>query len=398
MHVGVFAPDIGPDIGGGYTFVRDLTDALLETAADTTHRFTLFCRPDYADHLSREGLPANISAVGVRTGHRTERLGVGLRHLLPALVPLWRWRTALVRASDKAGIELMWFLGGAHDTLERPYIATVWDVQHRTHPWFPEVSAKGRWEYREAFLSRHLRRASFVITGTSVGRDELSGFFGIDTTRVRILPHPTPGFALKQAEIADNGGPPLGITTPYLLYPAQFWPHKNHINLLHGLKLLKERRAKPPALALVGSDKGNRAYVERVAAELGVSDLVRFLGFVSVDDLVALYRHAAALVYPSFSGPENLPPLEAFALGCPVIASEFPGAREQLEDAALFFDPMSPDALATAAAQLLDDPQLGKKLVERGRSRARRWTGRDYVRGVFSIIDEFAPVRRSWPS
>lgn len=398
MHVGVFAPDIGPDTGGGYTFVRDLTGALLETAADTTHRFTLFCRPDYAEHLSREGLPPNVAAVGVRTGHRAERIGVGLRHLLPALVPLWHRPTALDRAADKAGIELMWFLGGAHDTPDRPYIATVWDLQHLTHPWFPEVSAKGRWEYREAFLSRHLRRASFIITGTAVGRDELAGFFGIDTTRVRILPHPTPAFALKQAGVADDGEPPLGMTTPYLLYPAQFWAHKNHINLLHGLKLLKETRATPPVLALVGSDKGNRTYVERVAAELGVSDLVRFLGFVSVDDLVALYRHAAALVYPSFSGPENLPPLEAFALGCPVIASEFPGAREQLEDAALFFDPMSADALAASVARLLDTPELRRTLVDRGRARASRWTGCDYVRGVFSIIDEFAPLRRSWPS
>jgi glycosyltransferase involved in cell wall biosynthesis len=54
---------------------------------------------------------------------------------------------------------------------------------------------------------------------------------------------------------------------------------------------------------------------------------VRFLSFVTISDLIALYRHADTMAYASFSGPENLPPLEAFALGCSVGESEFPGAR-----------------------------------------------------------------------
>jgi glycosyltransferase involved in cell wall biosynthesis len=99
----------------------------------------------------------------------------------------------------------------------------------------------------------------------------------------------------------------------------------------------------------------------------------------------------------SLCGPENLPPLEAFALGCPVVASEIAGAAEQLGEAALLVDPCSPEEIANAIRLLLDDPERVRSLVEKGRRRAARWTGRDFVRGVFKMLDEFEPVRRCFP-
>ena len=112
--------------------------------------------------------------------------------------------------------------------------------------------------------------------------------------------------------------------------------------------------------------------------------------------MVGLYRNAFALTYLTFFGPENLPPLEAFALGCPVIASDVAGAQEQLGECALLVDPKSPEEIASAIKSLRDDPDLRKTLVDCGFSRASRFTGRDYVRGVFRILDEFEPIRRCW--
>ena len=113
-------------------------------------------------------------------------------------------------------------------------------------------------------------------------------------------------------------------------------------------------------------------------------------------ELAVLYRRALALTYVSFFGPENLPPLEAFALGCPVIAADVPGAREQLGDSALLVDPTRPEEIAQAIRSLHRDPSLRQTLVERGRARAARWTALDFVRGVFAILDEFEAVRRCW--
>lgn len=104
-----------------------------------------------------------------------------------------------------------------------------------------------------------------------------------------------------------------------------------------------------------------------------------------------------ALAYPSFLGPDNLPPLEAFAQGCPVALANYPGAEEQAGDAALRFDPADPEGIARTLRQLSDDALLRETLIGRGRARALRWTAGDYVRGVYAVLDRFEAVRRTWP-
>jgi glycosyltransferase involved in cell wall biosynthesis len=146
----------------------------------------------------------------------------------------------------------------------------------------------------------------------------------------------------------------------------------------------------------VGSDKGNQAHVERAAKELGLDTCIHFLGFVSREDLVALYQNAFALAYVSWFGPENLPPLEAFALGCPVVASRIPGAEEQLGPAALFVAPENPEDIAAGIVKLHQDGSLRDRLVAAGTVRARQWTAKDYAAGVLRAIDQLEPVIRCW--
>ena len=124
--------------------------------------------------------------------------------------------------------------------------------------------------------------------------------------------------------------------------------------------------------------------------------MFRFLVLCLVEDLIALYRGAFALAYVTFFGPENLPTLEAFALGCPVVASDVAGAREQLGDAALLVDPKDPSSIATAIKALYDDANLRQTLIEKGRVRAESRQQKHFVRGVFDALDEFEPVRRCW--
>jgi glycosyltransferase involved in cell wall biosynthesis len=123
---------------------------------------------------------------------------------------------------------------------------------------------------------------------------------------------------------------------------------------------------------------------------------VHFLGFVSREDLIALYTGAFALSYVTYFGPENLPPLEAFACGCPVVASNVPGSVEQYGDAAICVDPSNPDQIALAIKKLDDDPELRASLIAKGRVRCKQYTSLDYVHDVLRILDEFEPVRINW--
>jgi glycosyltransferase involved in cell wall biosynthesis len=292
----------------------------------------------------------------------------------------------------------MWFVGAEAVQIDLPYMAIVWDLQHRLQPWFPEVSAGGTWRQRESFYAEYLRRATMIIAGNDEGRLEIERFYQVTSNRIKILPHPTPAFTLRAAPTDVE---PLlrkyGLKRNYLFYPAQFWSHKNHVNLLRAAAKLKQEQQLDFQLVFVGSDKGNLEYVKSFAARLEPALDVAFLGFVPLEDLVVLYRGAFALTYVTFFGPENLPTLEAFALGCPVIASDVPGAREQLGNAALLVDPRQPAAIANAVKTLYHDERLRRELIEKGRARAEQWTAKDFVRGVFNALDEFEPVRTCWP-
>lgn len=186
----------------------------------------------------------------------------------------------------------------------------------------------------------------------------------------------------------------LGITRPFLLYPAQYWPHKNHATLLRAMRALKEL-GDDFDLVCVGSDKGVLEHVRRLEREFGVGDRVHHLGFVSTDELVGLYRQAFALVYLSWFGPENLPPLEAFALGCPAVCSAVDGADEQLRDAALQVEPQDAAGVAEAVRSLRDDG-VRASLVDAGRQLAAERTPERYVSGVLDFFDEFEDVLRCW--
>jgi glycosyltransferase involved in cell wall biosynthesis len=153
-----------------------------------------------------------------------------------------------------------------------------------------------------------------------------------------------------------------------------------------------------PDLICVGADKGTKEHVLREARALGVGHRIHTPGFVDRNRLVTLYQHADALLYPALSGPDNLPPLEAMALGCPVIAANIPGAEEQLGKGAVLVDPFDIAGYAEAVRRLRDEPYWRDALVELGRERARSWTASQYVLSVLGLIQaRIAPVRALWP-
>lgn len=396
MHIAAVLAGFDPESGGGHTFEREILAALKRAAPSSPHTFTLLCPPGAYDALVKDvaGTGLKVASVPKRTG----RLAAMLLREFESVRAHWRRASDIDRVASSLGIEFVWFLSAQPDRTDLPYMTVVWDLQHRATPWFPEFSANGVWDARDSVHRWFLQRATKIVTGTKVGEDQLVHFFQVPRENVLTLPHPTPSYAIEESQrsIATTTALP-DISQPFVLYPAQFWAHKNHVNLLLAIADLKKKGV-DVSVALVGSDKGNRKFVADLAAREGISDRVHFLGFVDRDTLVALYRKALALTYVSWCGPENLPPLEAFALGCPVIATRIPGAEQQLGDAASFCDPGRPESISAAISGLLNDQSLRASLVEAGHRRAKRFTSADYVSGVMTFIDEFAAARRCWPS
>lgn len=394
MHVGAVVAGFDPQSGGGYTFEREILGALIAQATTSSHRFTILCPPNAGSYLRQAVAGTRIDVAPV--AKRGNRIGTMLLRELEVVRAHWRRPSALDRVATERGIQYLWFLSAQPQRTDLPYMTVVWDLQHRATPWFPEMSALGLWDSREAAHRAFLQRATKIITGTEVGRAQLRSFYQIADGNILTLPHPTPSYVATETTPDGDVAARLGLRAPFVLYPAQFWAHKNHANLVLAIAALK-RRGLAVSVALPGSDQGNRAFVADFAAREGVADQIKFLGFVSRPDLVALYRRALALSYVSWCGPENLPPLEAFALGCPVIASRIPGADEQLGEAALLCEPGDPSSIADAIEKLHRDASVRASLIEAGKRRSTRFTPADYVSGVFGALNNFEAIRRCWP-
>jgi len=183
----------------------------------------------------------------------------------------------------------------------------------------------------------------------------------------------------------------------YVFYPAYFTPFKNHLYILEGLVELERRHGIAlNAVFCGGGAPLQRATVERQVEALGLTARVRILGVVPDEDIPALYEGALALVMPTYSGPTNLPPLEAVTLGCPVIYSDHPEFREQMGDAALYCNLADSSSLADQLVALIKDPGLLAHLRKTGAILAAEIARIDYSERLAPILDSYAYVRRRW--
>lgn len=276
---------------------------------------------------------------------------------------------------------------------EVPFIFTMWDLGDKVHPYFPETSIKNRnFELRNTYYSRILPKATYIFIGNETGKNQLIKYYHIGENRIIKNPMITPNYiytlkadneVLKKFDIQKN---------KYFFYPAQFWPHKNHIRILLAMQELSKRGYK---LVLTGSDKGNLGYIRQKTEEFNLCESVIFTGFVSQEEIIALYKNAFALCYASIMGPDNIPPLEAMGLECPVICSKYDGAVEQLEDAAIFFNPYDEKEIINAVLQL-ENYDLRKQLISKGSFLAKKYSIKNYIDVVLKTFDKASEIRECW--
>jgi glycosyltransferase involved in cell wall biosynthesis len=273
---------------------------------------------------------------------------------------------------QKLGCDLVFFsrqseLSGVLQRLN--FITTLFDLCHRDATEFPEVREFGQFQARERYFQTHLTGAISVLTDSPTLADAAARRYGVD--RERLLPMPFAPAGFLDERMANDMGSVLrkhGLAEGYLFYPAQFWAHKNHIRILQALVILRER-GRHPSVVFAGGDKGNRRHVEGFAERHDLRGQVRFLGFVPAQDMRALYEGCSAVVMPTYFGPTNLPALEAWLIGKPLVYSRY--LAEQSGDAAIGADPDDAQDLARAIEDSLE-PAMSAKLVALGRLRLQQ--------------------------
>jgi glycosyltransferase involved in cell wall biosynthesis len=279
-----------------------------------------------------------------------------------------------------------------------PYVMAVHDLQHRLQPEFPEVSADGERDAREYLFRNGVEHALTVLVDSEVGREDVLEYYGelVSPEHVKVLPFLPPpyldkvGAAKKAPEVRDR----LGTPERYLFFPAQFWPHKNHLRVVRALARIRAERRVDVHVVMSGSTTADPlrasvlAKVRQTADEEGVSDLIHVVGYVNDDVMAPLYAGSLGVLLPTFFGPTNIPILEAWAFGVPVLTSDLRGIREQCGDAAILVDPTSVAAMAEGIHSLWSDEGRRRRLVSAGTKRLAQYGRGDYVARLSAIIED----------
>jgi glycosyltransferase involved in cell wall biosynthesis len=416
MNIGI-TPVLDPSFGGIYQYSQTMLDILRsQVIQQREDKFILFLKDftsDKADGLRASGWDVRPffppdrryqfeheiqRLTGVNLANKIWRLsqqisrGAGIDRVRP-LPEVSRWL-------KQYQIDLMIF--PAPDELafkiDLPYVMAIHDLQHRLQPSFPEISAGGNAYWREYLFRNAARYATLLISESEVGKQDILSFYGaygVAGERIKVLPFlpAISGTGKVSEQEIQRVRSTYNLPERYLFYPAQFWLHKNHARIVQALDQLDNLQHVKIPVVFVGTHTGrqrnrNFARLQALIRELGMQDQVLFPGYVPDQDMPGLYAGATALIMPTFFGPSNIPVLEAWAYGCPVITSDIHGIREQCGDAALWVDPNSVDAIAEGIYRIWTDKALSQDLVEEGLRRLSSYTRDDYITRLCDILDE----------
>jgi len=294
-------------------------------------------------------------------------------------------------------IDLIYFLAPSSLALavtKTNYMITVWDLCHRDHPEFPEVNFNGQFESRENLFNNVLPKAVAVLTDSEYGKANILSRYACDSERVYTVKF-LPSEGIKTGSSTDIRKK-YSLKNKYIFYPAQFWAHKNHVYIVDGLKILRDKFGLEIDAVFSGSDEGNAKFVIGYAKKSGLEGNVHHVGFIPNEEMASFYKQAVALVMPTYFGPTNIPPLEAFTLGCPVCYPDLPGLRDQVQDAAFLMDLNEPESMARHIATILSDREAVMAKVTRGKQLLSEWTEDDHWKVLNQIFDKYARKMRCW--
>jgi glycosyltransferase involved in cell wall biosynthesis len=258
----------------------------------------------------------------------------------------------------------------------RPAVVTLHDVQHHD---LPSFFSRAERALRTLTYDRAAKEATLVVTPSAYSAGRIEEVLGVPGDRICVIPSGVDHRRFDRRPVASDPErlAPLGLERPFVLYPANLWPHKNHERLIEAFA-----RVPVPELELVltGMTYSQAARIAELARRAGAAERVRHVGYVDRDAMPAMYRAARALVFPSLYEGFGGPPLEAMASGCPVASSTRASLGELVAGACVELDPESTESIATGIERLVTDEPLREQLVEAGLERARSFSWENSMR------------------
>lgn len=255
------------------------------------------------------------------------------------------------------------------------HVVTVHDLIPLRYPrWSSPLTP-----YFRFYIPQVLKQADHIICNSQATADDIIDFWGIPARKITPIL-----LAYNQQHFSPT---PTSQHQNYFLYLGRHDPHKNVERLIAAFANVSERKTQ---LWLAGPpDSRYTPQRQQQVTELGLQDRVRFLNYISYDQLPDLIRGAIALVFPSLWEGFGLPVLEAMGCGTPVITSNCSSLPEVAGEAALLVDPKKTRAIAHAMNTIATNSHLRSELREQGLKRASQFSWEKTGQATVEVLRQF---------
>lgn len=269
--------------------------------------------------------------------------------------------------------------------LKIPSLVTIPDIQHE---FCPEYFSDQELVLRRAYIKPSCEMATEVITISEFSKQSMIEKLGIDPEKIHVIHLAAGPLFSKTPDDAGRVREKYHLPEGFFFYPANNWPHKNHLLLLMGYYLYRKKccNAIPLHLVLSGSGLQNADGFKTFIAQNNLQNVVHILDYIDREDIPSLYKNANSLVFPSMFEGFGIPLLESMAMECPIIASDMTSIPEVAGNAAYLFDPRNPQSICDAMCRIVDDSGLRHQLIENGKVRVSQYSYENVARKHLALF------------
>lgn len=374
-------------VGGGFSYAQTLVDNFI--IEKSKYDFVFYSNEiSTVKYLKGNGLHAKLTYDGLRKflsgAVRQKELSIGQK---------------IEKLIEQDKIDLV-YLVGPFDTWTKlkstNFIITIHDLGHRDISQFPEVYKNNEFDRREEIYGGGVKKALAVAVDSEITKNKLVKYYGIEESKIIIIPFVTKkrevDIKLDKAYLQQK----YQINTNYVYYPAQFWAHKNHKYILDGILELEKLYGIVVDMVFSGSDYGTKNHIQQLANEMGLANRLHILGFIPDEDVTALYINSLALVMPTYLGPTNIPPLEAFKLKVPVIYSKQDDIDDILKIGCNLVDLSEPKDLTEILIKVIDRDISVADKVEIAYENIIKREAEFSLKSIFNVFDRYALSKAMW--
>lgn len=275
-----------------------------------------------------------------------------------------------------------------------PNVTTIFDIQQE---YYPENFDKTVLKNRRLLTRETVNNAQKLLTISEFSKKTIVEKYSADESIIKVTYLDADDSFNKTIEQDKLEEIRKKLPEKFILYPANMWPHKNHIALLNAFAKVKKEKHLPLKLVFTGAQERETEQIKKVIKDNNLRDDVIYLGYLPQDDVRYVFACANMIAFPSLFEGFGIPLVEAMAAKVPVICSTSSCIPEIVGDAGYLFDGTNVDEIAQAIYRVYTDQSLRDRLVANGIKRRAMFSWDDCAEQTIEYLKSVYVPRKPLP-